>query len=149
MTSRRRQIISFLVDELKNINGQTSTFDSSYTYKTNIFENAFRRLKFINEVNDFPSIYLSAGRENRDYQTQGLTLSILPVTIRGYVRGEKPQEEIEKLIDDIEHIVYALGTQADKGIQQIRISNIVTDEGLIEPYGILEVFLTVEYEIQD
>jgi hypothetical protein len=41
--SRRKEITEFLVNELKNINGGSSTYDSNYTYSTNIANNVFRR----------------------------------------------------------------------------------------------------------
>ena len=66
-TNRRSEIVdNILIPELKKINGDTSTFDSSYTYKTNLFNNVFRGVKFLDEVNDFPAIYLAAGTEIRD-----------------------------------------------------------------------------------
>ena len=43
--SRRTDIIDFLVSNLKEIDGQQSGFDSSYTYTTNIFNNVYRKIK--------------------------------------------------------------------------------------------------------
>ena len=88
--SRRRQITNFIVDELKKINGSTSTFNASYTYNTNVSNNVFRRLKFIDEVNDFPSIYVNAGRDIRDYSSVGLTSSDLAIILRCYTKDEEP-----------------------------------------------------------
>jgi len=52
--SRRTQIIDFVVTELKRINGNTDSRKaptrSGYEYKTNVFNNVFRRLKFLNEI---------------------------------------------------------------------------------------------------
>ena len=42
-TSRRTEIIDFLVTELKKIDGCTSTFNSDYTYNTNLFNNVERK----------------------------------------------------------------------------------------------------------
>ena len=55
-TSRRTEIIDLLVIELKKIDGGTSTFNSNYTYNTNLFNNVERKLKFLDEINDFPSL---------------------------------------------------------------------------------------------
>ena len=39
-TNRRSEIVDdILIPELKKINGGTSTFDSSYTYNINLFDN--------------------------------------------------------------------------------------------------------------
>ena len=45
--SRRTEIIDFLVTQFKEIDGAQSGFDSSFTYNTNLFNNVFRKIKFI------------------------------------------------------------------------------------------------------
>jgi len=147
--SRRREIVNFLVTQLKSIDKQASGFDSNYTYNFNLSNNVFRRLKFIDEVNDFPSLYVTAGIETRAYDTQSFTTANLPLVIRCYVKQEQSQDGLENIIDDVEHVIYGIGSQADKGILQISITSISTDEGLIEPYGIGEVNLNVIYELEE
>mgnify|MGYP001318339309 CR=1 FL=1 len=148
--SRRTEIIDFLVAQLKEIDKAQSSFDSSYTYNTNLFTNVFRKIKFIDEVNDFPALYLSAGTENRDFNTKSLTVATLDVTIRAYVFGEDDaQTKVDDLIQDIEHVIYNFGDNSDKGIFDIQIDNITADEGLIEPYGLAEIVLTIQYRLED
>ena len=148
MASRRKEIVEFLVTELKKIDGQTSTFNVSYTYSNNLFNNVFRKLKFLDEVNDFPAIYISAGTEIRDFNSKSLTVATLDVTIRAYVFGEDNSQSLsDSLVQDIEHVVYSLGDNPDKGILDITIDNISTDEGLATPYGIAEVELTIVYRL--
>ena len=148
--SRRTEIIDFLVAQLKEIDKAQSGFDSSYTYNTNLFNNVFRKIKFIDEVNDFPALYLSAGTENRDFITKSLTVATLDVTIRAYVFGEDDaQTKVDDLIQDIEHVIYNFGDNSDKGIFDIQIDNITADEGLIEPYGLAEIVLTIQYRLED
>ena len=147
--SRRTDIIDFLVTNLKEIDGVQSGFDSSYTYTTNIFNNVYRKIKFLDEVNDFPALYLNAGTEIRDFNTKSLTVATLDVTIRAYVFGEDDaQTKVDDLIQDIEHVIYNLADSPDKGIFDIQIDNITADEGLIEPYGLAEIILTVQYRIE-
>ena len=149
-TSRRTDIVDFLVTQLKEIDKAQSSFDSSYTYNTNLFTNVFRKIKFIDEVNDFQALYLSAGTENRDFNTKSLTVATLDVTIRAYVFGEDDaQTKVDDLIQDIEHVIYNLGDNSDKGIFDIQIDNITADEGLIEPYGLAEIVLTIQYRLED
>lgn len=148
MPSRRKEIVEFLVTQLKEIDGQTSGFNPSYTYINNIFDNVFRKLKFLDEVNDFPSIFVSAGTEIRDFNSKSLTVATLDVTIRAYVFGEDNSQNLsDDLVQDIEHVIYSLGDNPDKGILDITIDNISTDEGLATPYGIAEVELTIVYRI--
>ena len=148
MASRRKEIVEFLVTQLKEIDGQTSGFSASYTYGNNLFNNVFRKLKFLDEVNDFPAIYLSAGTEIRDFNSKNLTLATLDATIRAYVFGEDNSQDLsDSLVQDIAHVIYSLGDNPDKGILDITIDNISTDEGLATPYGIAEVELTIVYRL--
>lgn len=147
--NRRTEIVQFLVSNLVQINGTISSYDSSYTFANNLFGNAYRRIKFLDEVNDFPAIYLSAGAETRNFQSENLTVATLPVTIRAYVYGEdNSQSQADSLVQDIEHVIYNIGSNPDMGILDITIQNITQDEGLAFPYGIAEVELSVVYRLE-
>ena len=150
-TNRRSEIVdNILIPELKKIDGGTSTFDSSYTYNTNLFNNVFRGVKFLDEVNDFPAIHLAAGTEIRDFESLSLTVATLDVTIRAYVYGEDNSQRLaDDLIQDIEHVIYSLGDNPDKGVQDIIIDSITVDEGLVEPYGLAEVILQIAYRLEN
>ena len=149
-TSRRTEIIDFLVTRLKEIDGEASPFDSSYTFNTNLFNNVFRKLKFLDEVNDFPSLYIAAGTEFRDFNSKSLTVATLDVTIRAYVYGEDNSQSLaDDLIQDIEHVIYSLEDNPDKGVQDIIIDSITVDEGLVEPYGLAEVILQIAYRLEN
>ena len=69
MASRRTEITDFLVTQLKEIDGAVSGFNSGYTYTQNLFNNVYRRVKFLDEVNDFPALYISSGTEIRDFES--------------------------------------------------------------------------------
>jgi len=97
-TSRRQSIVNALVTELKKING-------SGNFLTNLFENVSPRLKFWDEVEDFPAIHLNAGAETRDYQGAGYKDRFLSVTIRMYVNEEDAVEALDKLIEDVETVI--------------------------------------------
>ena len=145
-TSRRSDIIDLLVKELKKIDGGTSDFDSSYTFNTNLSNNVERKIRFLDEVNDFPSLYIAAGTEIRDFNSQNLTNATLDATIRAYVFSEdESQDKMDDLIQDIEHVIYRIGDNSDKGIQEISISNISADEGLFTPYGLSEIEVLIDY----
>src|SRR6056300_648100 len=149
-TNRRSEIVNYLVDRLKEIDGEISPYDSSYTFNNNLFNNVFRKIKFIDEVNDFPALYLAAGTEIRDFQSENLTVATLDVIIRAYVYGEDNSQTIsDSLVQDVEHIIYTLGDNPDKGILDITIDNITMDEGLAIPYGIAEIELSVVYRLEN
>jgi hypothetical protein len=146
--SRRTEIIDFIVTQLKEIDGEVSGFNPSYTYTQNLFNNVYRRIKFLDEVNDFPALYVSAGTELRDFNSKSLTVATLDATIRAYVFGEdNSQSLVDDITQDIEHIIYSIGDNPDKGILDITIDSITSDEGLATPYGLAEVELTIVYRI--
>jgi hypothetical protein len=148
--NRRTEIVQFIVTRLKEIDGEISPYDSAYTFVTNVFGNVFRKIKFLDEVNDFPSLYVSAGTEIRDFQSENLTVATLDVIIRAYVYGEDNSQTLsDDLAQDVEHIIYSLGDNPDKGILDITIDNITTDEGLAIPYGIAEIELSVVYRLEN
>ena len=148
--NRRTEIVQFIVTRLKEIDGGVSPYDSAYTFVTNVFDNVFRKIKFLDEVNDFPSLYVSAGTEIRDFQSENLTVATLDVIIRAYVYGEDNSQTLsDDLAQDVEHIIYSLGDNPDKGILDITIDNITTDEGLAIPYGIAEIELSIVYRLEN
>ena len=150
MANRRTEIVDLLVTNLKNIDGVTSSYNASYTYTQNLFDNVYRKIKFLDEVNDFPALYLSAGTEIRNFNSLSLTVATLDVTIRAYVYGEDNSQSLaDDLVQDIEHVIYSLGDNPDKGILDITIDSISIDEGLAAPYGLAEVELTVVYRLEN
>jgi hypothetical protein len=147
--NRRTEIVQFLVSQLKEIDGDVSPYDTAYHFNHNVFNNVYRKIKFLDEVNDFPSIYLSAGTEIRNFQSENLTVATLTVNIRAYVYGEDNSQQLaDGLVQDIEHIVYNIGDNPEMGILDITIENITQDEGLSFPYGIAEVELSVVYRLE-
>jgi hypothetical protein len=145
--SRRKEITEFLVQEFKKINGSSSTFDPNYTYSTNVSNNVFRRLKFLDEINDFPTICVNAGSEARIYNTVGLITGELTLNVRAYLRAENPITAAENLADDIEHVIYHLGDESSRGILNIIMQSVSTDEGLVAPFGILEIDILATYQL--
>ena len=147
--NRRTEIVQYLVTLLKQIDGDVSPYDNGYQFNHNVFNNVYRKITFLDEVNDFPSIYLSAGTEIRNFQSENLTVATLTVTIRSYVYGEDNSQQLaDDLVQDIEHIIYNIGDNPEMGILDITIENITQDEGLSFPYGIAEVELSVVYRLE-
>jgi len=144
-TTRRQSIVDALVTKFKDING-TGDFLS------NVYGNVSPRLKFWDEVEDFPAIHLNAGSETRDYQGGGYKDRFLSVTIRIYVREEDAVDALDKLLEDVESVVednsrlqYTDRQGNVQYTQQITILSIDTDEGVLEPLGVGEILLEVRY----
>jgi hypothetical protein len=148
--NRRTEIVNFLINRLAEIDGDTSPFKDNYNFNVNLFNNVYRDIKYLDEVNDFPSLYLAAGTETRNFESKNLTVATLGVTIRAYVYGEDNSQSLaDDLIQDIEHVIYTLGDNPEKGILDITIDNITADEGLAKPYGIGEVELSIVYRLEN
>jgi hypothetical protein len=144
-TSRRLSIVNELVTKLK-------TIDGSGEFHTNLWNNVHPRLKFWDEVDEFPAVHLNAGQETRDYQGGGYKDRFLSVTIRIYVNEEDAVDALDMLIEDIETVIeensrlaYTDRRGATQYTQQITIVSITTDEGVLEPMGVGEVLLEVRY----
>ena len=148
MANRRKEITDFVIANLKKINGGLSSFNSNYTYDTNLFSNVFRGLKFIDEINDYPAVYMQAGEEERFYETEGFTTASLDILMYLYVKEEDSQHRIEDLMQDIEHVVYNLPDNSTLGVADIVIDSMLSDEGLMAPFGIGELKISVFYQIE-
>jgi len=143
--SRRTSIVKALTQKLKTINGQAP-------YQINLFNNAYATLKFWDEVKDFPSIYMTPGSEVREYHPGDFKWGFLGVSLKVYTHGEDSQEQLEKLLEDIETCVDAnrvLVYDSAKNYEttEILIQSITTDEGLLAPYAVGEINLQVRYAI--
>jgi hypothetical protein len=144
-TTRRMAIVKAIEDKLKLING-------NYPYRTNLYNNVLPRLKFWDEVEDFPAVHVSAGGESRVYQGGGYKDRFLSVTIRIYVQEENAIFALEKLMEDIETVLennanlsYVDQDGNTQSVQQITILSLDTDEGALEPLGVGEILCEVRY----
>lgn len=144
--TKRTSIVTALAEKLKVIDGTGS-------YKTNLFDNSYPKLKFWDEVQDFPACYLVAGSESRQYHPSDFTWAFLNISIKVYVKDESyPQEELENLLDDIENVIndnriLVYDTTNNLSTTEILIQSITTDEGLLAPYGVGEINLQVRYAL--
>ena len=143
--TRRQAIVNALVDKLKTING---TGD----FLTDVDNNVSPRLKFWDEVDDFPAIHCNSGQETREYQGGGFKDRFLTVTIRCYVNEEDSVDALDALLEDVESVVednsqlqYTNRRGATETTHQIIIVSIDTDEGVLEPLGVGEVIVEVRY----
>ncbi len=143
--SVRKSIANALVTKLKEIDG-------TEPYLTNIFGNAEAKLRFWDEVSDFPSLFVVPGPESREYLPGGFKWSLLSLSIKVYVKGEDPQDMLENILEDIEKCidlnnVMPYSDLPGKETTEMRITSITTDEGLLAPYGVGEINLQVQYQV--
>ena len=144
-TSRRSNIVEALATKLKDIDG-------SGAFLMDVGNNVEPRLKFWDEVEDFPAIHLNAGAETREYQGGGYKDRFLSVTIRCYVNEDDAQYALNALMEDVETVIeensnlqYFDKQNNEFRCQQITIVSIDTDEGVLEPLGVGEILVEVRY----
>ena len=144
-TTRRLGIVNALANKLKDIDG------TGY-FLTNVNENVSPRLKFWDEVEEFPAIHLNAGAETREYQGGGYKDRFLSITIRCYVQDEDSVQALDELLEDVETVLednsrltYKDRNNVDQATQQITIVSIDTDEGVLEPLAVGEILIEVRY----
>lgn len=144
-TSKRRAIVEALAIKLEGINGQPP-FRSSVA-------NVERRLKFWDEVNEFPTIHVGAGAETREYDGGGFRFRFLTITIRIYVSDdndvvealEELLEDVETVIEDSDPLTYYDSTGTSHTTVQTTIATVDTDEGVLEPLGVGEITVEIRY----
>jgi hypothetical protein len=144
-TTRRLGIIEALVTKLQDIDGTGH-------YLSNVDQNVSPRLKFWDEVEEFPAIHLNAGSETREYQTAGYKDRFLTVTVRCYVQAEDAVLALDELMEDVETVIednsrlkYRDRNNVDQYTQQITVISLDSDEGVLEPMGVGEMLLEVRY----
>ena len=144
-TSRRWAIVEALAEAFKVING---TGD----YATNIYGQAYAGLKFWDEIQTFPSIFVIPGDETREYQSAGYKDRFLQIIISIYVHEDNSLQALEALLEDAEVViennaVLRFTSRAGNAecTRDILITSITTDEGVLEPYGVAQIDLQVQY----
>ena len=144
-TSRRIAIIDAIVEKLEEIDG-------SGNYRTDLNGNVSRRLKFWDEVDEFPAVHISAGAETREYLGAQNKTRFMTVTIRCYVNDENSVEALEGLMEDVETVLdthsrlrYVDRKYDFQYTQLITVLSLDTDEGVLEPLGVGEIVCEVRY----
>tara|TARA_B100001250_G_C19226335_1_gene540174 strand:+ start:83 stop:538 length:456 start_codon:yes stop_codon:yes gene_type:complete len=143
-TTRRSAITKALADKIALIDGRG-------IYHTAVAETS-PRLKFWDEVEEFPAVHLNAGSESRTYQAGGYKDRFLNVTVRCYVNQEDAVTALDELLEDVETVLetnsrlqYNDRLGLEQHTQQITVLSIDTDEGVLEPLGVGEILIEVRY----
>lgn len=144
-TTRRRAIVEALAVELEQINGMQPFRTAVSTVE--------RRLKFWDEVVEFPAIHIGAGTETREYDGGGFRFRFLRITIRCYVSDdndviealEELLEDVETVLEDKDPLTYYDSTGASQSTVQTSILSVDTDEGVLEPLGVGEIAIEIRY----
>ena len=142
----RKKVVDALVDKVKLING-------NHPYNSNLSNNVSGRLKFLDEIEQYPQVCIVAGDEFREYQPGDFKWRLLDLTIRAYVNDNNDvqetlallMEDLERVIDDNDNLVYDDSVDPSQSTTSLTIGSISTDEGVIAPLGIGEMTVRVRY----
>lgn len=144
--SGRQAITRALVEKFKDIDGQGQ-------WNTNLFKNVEPKLKFWDEVNDFPYVSVVAANESRENLPSGFEWGFLVVNVRIYVNQDESQDALELIMADIEQCVRDNRDLVYGSIEQgqtttdISLLSLETDGGLLNPLGIGEMVFLIQYQI--
>ena len=143
-TTRRSAIVNAFVDKLEQINGTGN-------FKTTV-ASVEPRLKFWDEISEFPAVHVNAGGETREYEGADFKFRFLTLTFRCYVNEDDAVPALEKLLEDVETVIetnnpitYTDALGSTQSTVQTTINSIDTDEGVLEPFGIGEMICTIQY----
>jgi hypothetical protein len=143
--TRRSSIVEALTNKLKTISVANG-------YSTDLGEQAYPRMRFWDEISEFPCVCLVAGPESIVHQGGGFKDRYLDIVLRAYVNEEDSIIALEKLLEDIELILDKNGRLAyvdssgNTGTtRDIIITLIDTDQGALTPLGVGEMTLQVKY----
>jgi|TARA_R110000851_G_scaffold170517_2_gene316844 hypothetical protein len=145
-STRRRAIVGAIADKLyESLNG-------SYPFRSSV-QSVEPRLRFWDEVTDFPAIQVGAGQETREYEGGGFRFRFLRITVRCYVNDnedvilalEELLEDVETVLEDNDPLTYTDSTGTSHTTAKTTILTVDTDEGVLEPLGVGEVIVEIQY----
>lgn len=144
--SRRTSIVKALTAKINEV------LDGSTPYNFNLYGKAESKLKFWDEVQEFPAVFATPGTEMRDYLPGDFTWGFLGICLKVYVKGDDASEQLESLLDLLERVIDAnrvlvYDNENNYETTEILVQSITTDEGLLHPFGVGEINLQVRYQL--
>jgi len=115
------------------------------------FNNVHTKLRFWDEVDDFPHCSITTTGEQREYLPSEFEWGYLTVSIRVYVKEDlTAPETLDSLLGKVEDILRAnlvLEYDTNKCTTDMRVISVDTDGGLLEPLAVGELLLIVQYQV--
>jgi hypothetical protein len=130
--SKRLDIISALIAHIESTVG----FSGS------------RGLRFLHEINSFPSFYIHPRNESRKHDGANSRMAIISLDLRAYGWHES-LDYIEELARNLERAVNTFRPLHPHLVHEARVISLRTDEGAMTPYCICDCSLEILYGIND
>lgn len=155
----RTAIVESLVEKIKT---ELCEENKGSKYFTDIDRQVFKGNKSFEEISEFPAISVCVGTEKYDDEesTRFTRFTDLAIYIRMYVKGSgETQEKLSPLVQDLKTLLdtctdmqYNIerpdGEVVEESLLDLTLHELITDEGVLDPYGIGELNLTVRYTEQ-
>lgn len=148
--SFREILLINMITDFKTISPENS-------FRTTINKkNISRMLESPDEMDsdDFPALFVSDGIEYIEYGTNKELKSLFNIIVYGYVRYNKDAEaneiastQLNKLLADVKEVLMDTNKSlwGISGVCFVRIVQIETDEGVMEPDAIFRLQVEIEY----
>jgi hypothetical protein len=151
--SFKNTILQNLITHMKLINGQIHNVPgcpfSPYTYKNDLAGNVTDQLKFLENINDFPTVtFFQTSPEQRIERGSGEVYGAVNYVLRCYFMASDNEEQSDDFIEDLQFSINSFKyTQNDGNLVDVRILAVSTDEKILDPYGITEVSFVLVYRL--
>lgn len=113
--------------------------------------NVHKSYKYLDDINDFPTITFLPQTETRVTRGADFRQGLLNIFVRGYVYSEDDAlgtaETFGMAVDDAIE-TFAANNRALQ-VEEARVTEFRTDEGLFHPYGMADLSLQILYEVDD
>ena len=151
--SAKNQILQNLINHMKLINGSEHVVAgcpfSPYTYKNNVFNNVTDQFKFLENINDFPTVsFFQTSPEQRFERGGGEVYATVTYVIRCYFLASENDEQADDFIEDLQFSINSFKyTQNDGDLVDLKILAVSSDEKILDPYGVAEISIGLVYRL--
>lgn len=106
----------------------------------------FRGMRFLHEVNSFPAFYVHPQNESRVHEGAGGAYAVAAISLRGYQYSDQ-LDDIETFMRNLEIAIQTYAPTYPNLADDARVVSVRTDEGIMAPYGIVDMQLEVLYRV--
>lgn len=113
---------------------------------TNSSSPGFRGYRFLHEINTFPAFYVAFHNERRIHKGAGTVYGIISMNLRGYCWSDN-LDSIEEYMRTLETAIQTYRPSFLRFVDEARVISARTDEGVMQPYGVIDLDLEVLYQV--
>ena len=106
----------------------------------------YRGMRFLHEINSFPAFYIHPQNESRVHEGDASAYAVLSLSIRGLQYSDQI-DTIEQFMRAIETAIQTYAPTYAALVEDARVVSLRTDEGVMAPYGIVDMQLEILYDI--